>query len=72
MVRKQRGLVGELNMNALLTEAKVLSIYQDEDFGLTRVAIAKKHGVNPETISHVLSGRNWKHLFLRHRHSDPV
>jgi hypothetical protein len=72
MVRKQRGLVGELNTNALLTTAKVLAIYQDEDCGLTRVEIAAKYGVNPETISHVLSGRNWKHLFQRHRVSDPV
>jgi hypothetical protein len=72
MVRKERGLVGALNTRAIFTEAMILSIYQDEDCGMTRTAIAKKHGVHQTTISHILSGRNWKHLFLRHRSSDPV
>jgi hypothetical protein len=72
MVKKHRGLVGELNMNARVTEAMVLSMYQDEDCGMRRVEIARKYGVNPETVSHILTGRNWKHLFRRHRCSDPV
>jgi hypothetical protein len=72
MVKKGRGLVGELNANTKLTEADVLSIYRDEDRGLTRTQIARKHGVNPECISHILNGRNWKHLFLRHRANAPV
>lgn len=67
MVKKARGLVGALNTNTVFTEADILSIYQDEDAGLTRAGIARKHGVTPECISHILTGRNWKHLFLRHR-----
>lgn len=72
MVTKQRGLVGELNTNTKFTEAEVLSIYRDEDCGLRRTEIARKRGVTPECISHILTGRNWKYLFLRHRACTPV
>lgn len=72
MVQKQRGLVGELNMNAKVTEAIVLAMYQDEDAGMRRAEIARKYGIRPEGVSHILTGRNWKHLFLRHRSSEPV
>lgn len=72
MVQKQRGLVGELNTNAKITEAIVLSMYRDEDCGMHRIEIARKHGVKPSAVSHILNGRNWKHLFLRHRSSEPV
>lgn len=72
MVRKHRGLVGTLNANTSFSEADVLSIYRDEDCGMTRIEIARKRGVQPECISHILTGRNWKHLFLRHRISDPA
>lgn len=72
MVRKRRGLVGELNANTNFTEADVLAIYDDEDRGLTRAAIARNRGVKPECISHILSGRNWKHLFVRRGLREPV
>lgn len=72
MVQKQRGLVGELNTNAKATEAIVLSMYRDEDCGMRRVEIARKYGLDAGAVSHILNGRNWKHLFLRHRTSDPV
>ena len=72
MVRKGRGLVGELNTNTSFTEADILSIYEDGDRGMTRAAIARNRGVRPECISHILSGRNWKHLFLRHKSRDLV
>lgn len=67
MVRKGRGLVGEKNANTSFTESDVISIYADIDSGLTRTAIAKKHGVSAVTISHIATGRNWKHLFERLR-----
>lgn len=67
MVKKQRGLVGVLNTNSAFTESDVLAMYQDEDSGMRRIEIARKYGVKPETISHILTGRNWSHLFLRHR-----
>jgi hypothetical protein len=67
MVKKRRGLVGELNSNTNLREADVLAIYRDEDRGMTRAAIARKRGVTAECICHILSGRNWSYLFLRHR-----
>lgn len=67
MVRKGRGLVGEQNARTKFTEAIVLRIYRDVDAGLTREAIAKKHGVKAVTISHIATGRNWKHLYKRYR-----
>lgn len=67
MVKKGRGLVGEKNANTKFTEADVISIYADVDAGMTRQAIADKHGVSSVTISHIATGRNWKHLYERLR-----
>jgi hypothetical protein len=67
MVEKGRGLVGEKNANTKLTEADVLLIYRDIDAGLTRTAIAQRLGVKQVTISHIATGRNWKHLYKRYR-----
>lgn len=67
MVRKGRGLVGEMNANTKFTEADVLSIYRDVDAGMSRTAIGLKRGVSAVTISHIATGRNWKHLHERHR-----
>ena len=70
MVKKQRGLVGEKNANAKLTEADVLEIYQHEVAGLNRRQIAELYGVKPECISHVLTGRTWTHLYKRRGSCD--
>lgn len=72
MVRKGRGLVGGRNANTKFTEADILAIYRDVDLGLSREAIAKKFNVSAVTISHIATGRNWKHLYERHRFSTPV
>ena len=72
MVRKGRGLVGEKNANTKFTEADVLRIYADLDLGLSRKAIAAKFSVTPEPISHISTGRNWTHLYKRHRVRDPM
>lgn len=67
MVRKQRGLVGEKSAKTKFTEKDVLRIYRYIDAGLTRKAIAERFGVAAVTISHIATGRNWKHLYERHR-----
>jgi hypothetical protein len=72
MVSKHRGLVGELNRNSKLTEDDVRQIFQYEKEGLTRVAISRIFEVNPETISHILTGRNWGHLHKRRKTSSPA
>jgi hypothetical protein len=72
MVRKKRGLVGELNTNTKFTEATILAIYKCDKNGMTRAAIARRYDVRPECISHILSGRNWTHLFLRRRSRKPA
>lgn len=72
MVRKGRGLVGVKSAKTKFTEDDVISIYRDVDAGLTRQAIAKKHGVSAVTISHIATGRNWKHLYDRRGASAPA
>jgi len=72
MVRKGRGLVGEKSARTKFTEADILDIYRDVDLGLGREEIAKKYNVAAVTISHIATGRNWKHMYERHRLSKPV
>lgn len=67
MIRKGRGLVGEKNGNTRFKEADILRIYRYLDAGLTRAAIAKRLNVPAVTISQISTGRNWKHLYERHR-----
>ena len=67
MVAKERGLVGVKNANTTFTEADILRIYGYIDQGLSRAAIAQRFGVSAVTISHIATGRNWKHLYERHR-----
>ena len=71
MVRKGRGLVGVKSARTKFTEADILAIYQDIDRGISREAIARKFGVAAVTISHIATGRNWKHLYQRHRLGAP-
>lgn len=72
MVQKGRGLVGERNHKTKFTERDVLNIYADLDSGMFRSEIAKKMGVSSVTICHIANGRNWRHLYLRHRANKPV
>jgi hypothetical protein len=67
MVRKGRGLVGVKSARTNFTEEDVLRIYRYIDEGLSRAAIAQRFGVAPVTISHIATGRNWKHLYERYR-----
>jgi transposase len=72
MVSKGRGLVGEKNANTKFTEADILRIYELVDQGKSRKQIAEIFNVAAETISHIATGRNWKHLYERHRASDSM
>lgn len=72
MVRKGRGLVGEKNPNTKFKEQDVLNIYADLDRGMLRSQIAQKYGVKSETICHIANGRNWRHLYQRHRANKSV
>lgn len=67
MVRKGRGLVGEKSAKTKFNEADILRIYRYVDAGLSREAIGRRFGVAAVTISHIATGRNWKHLYERHR-----
>lgn len=62
MVQKQRQARGERNSRAKLTQEQVDAIRAEVGnrrlYGI-RKAIAKKYGVDPETISRVVLRRNW-------------
>jgi hypothetical protein len=67
MVKKGRGLVGEKNARTKFTEKDILRIYRYIDQGLSREAVARRFDVSAVTISHIATGRNWTHLYKRHR-----
>ncbi len=59
-----RGNVGEKNGNAILTEKNVIEILaqlKQPYLGQVR-DLAKKYGVILQTISHIKTGRRWKHI----------
>ena len=66
MVNKGRSLIGLRNHKAKLTEVGVESIRtrHSHDYG-TRLALAREFGVSPVTISSIVAGRTWKHLYHR-------
>lgn len=72
MVAKCRGLVGAKNPNTKFSEDDILHIYECIDRGMSRKKIAEIYGVASVTISHIATGRNWTHLYKRHRRREPV
>lgn len=59
--RKLRHHIGEKNPKAKLTDKKVVEII---NLGKEKevVWLAKKYGVDRDTIDSILSGRTWKHI----------
>jgi len=53
---------GERHGCAKLTEADVAQVFKRRSAGETQQAIADALGVNQSNVSHILNGRNWKHL----------
>lgn len=63
MVRKKRGLLGEMNGRAKLTADDVLSIRQSSGSDAQKALL---YGVSESTIRHARIGRKWKHLSCEH------
>jgi len=57
---KGRTLRGEKNSSAKLTEADVRSI-RTKAAG-TKVSIAKRYGISPQSVYDIVARRTWKHL----------
>jgi len=54
--------IGETNPMAKLTDVLVLAIRQRATEGLSGRKLAAIFNISPQTISHVLQRRTWKHL----------
>ena len=61
--RKGRSKYGETNGRALLLEADVIAIAQKRRHGIAVKALADEYGVSQATISMILTGRNWRHMW---------
>lgn len=61
-VRKNRHQKGSRNKLAKLSEADIPVIRSMRLYGVSNVNIAKRFGVDPSAISHVLRGYSWKHV----------
>lgn len=55
---------GELHGRSKLTEADVREIIAKRKSGMTLTAIAAEHAVNHRQVSHICTGKNWKHVSL--------
>lgn len=59
---KQRDGRGESNRHAKLNEPKVLEIRELFLQGWREADLARKYGVAPNTINHILHRKSWKHI----------
>lgn len=64
MIAKRRGAHGERHTSAKLTESQVAGIRQRRADGEKLSTMADEYGVSVGLISHICSGRNWKHIPL--------
>lgn len=60
--RKGRDARGEKQHNAILTTEQVMAIRSSFVAGMNQSQFAREHGVNRATLTHILSGRTWKHI----------
>jgi len=62
MVMKRRGMIGETNKEAKLTESQVENIKKLLEDKIPQSAIAEQFGVTQSCISLIATGKNWRHL----------
>ncbi len=63
MKRRGRSTAGERNSHAKLKEYQVLDILRLFHNGLSMGTIARRYSVSLPTISHIVYGRGWKHIY---------
>ena len=61
-VAKKRHPLGSKHYRAALTEEAVRYIRAANKTGAKNVDLAEEFGVNKNTISHVITRRNWAHV----------
>lgn len=57
---------GENNGNSILTESKVLEIYDLIKKGYNNEEISKIYNINFRTVSQIRTGFRWNYLFIKH------
>lgn len=62
MVQKRRGMVGALNIKAVLTEEQVFKLRGLRDKPFCVSLLAQEYGVSKNTISRAMSGETWSYL----------
>jgi hypothetical protein len=67
MVSKSRSLYGERNPKAKLTPSQVRRVVQLHDHGYTHAVVAKQVGCSIETVSAIITGKQWRSITGRCR-----
>jgi len=62
MVGKGRQARGERHGGTRLTEAKVMEIHRLYQAGIKGRVIARRMGVGPSTVWHIVLGESWRHI----------
>ena len=60
MVAKGRKVIGPPGKRAKLTEVDVSEIRHLVSSGMTQRAVAKDYGVDPSTVSYIITNKTWK------------
>ena len=69
-VRKRRHTFGESVHTSVLLETQVRRVFDFVNDGWTNRQIATHFGVSRSTISHIKTGRNWKHVYAEMKSDD--
>lgn len=73
MKGKGRHLYGERNAQHRLTEPEVHSVFDLTSEGLSQREVAERLGVGQMTVSRILRGERWRHVWLKRRGArDPA
>lgn len=67
MAQKGRHLYGERNTQHVLTEREVHRIFDLVEQGKSQASIARALGVGPMTVSRIVRGERWRHVWLKRR-----
>lgn len=67
MASKGRHLYGELNAQAKLTDRRVRAIHNAHASGLSMRKIATLLDIGPMTVSRIIRGERWRHIYEERR-----
>jgi hypothetical protein len=63
MMLKDRSCRGQRNTKAKLTDSDIIRIKKEyATGGIRQIDLARRYGVHQTAISHIVTGRTWKHI----------